>query len=173
MKRILGYAGLFLGTLAADLATKQLVRTFMHVGESVRVAGEVVKFTFIYNRNAVFGLPVGNRVLYTVFAFVAVLLIVIYFIRLPAAQRWERAALAVILGGALGNLADRVRTGQVVDFIEVGYRRFTWPVFNLADLAITIGMVMLIIPILFRKPELRGPRNPDPGAAVGPGTAAG
>ena len=173
MKRFLGYAGLFIGTLAADLLTKQVVRHCLHVGESVRILGPIVKFTFIYNRNAVFGLPIGNQTLYTIFAILAVILIIVYFIKLPADQRWERVALAIILGGALGNLADRITSGRVVDFIEVGYGRFTWPIFNVADIAITIGMGILIFQMLFGNPKHRGSKNSDHRTVVRPGHETG
>ena len=71
--------------------------------------------------------------------------IIVWMIGLPSEKRWLTASLALILGGALGNLWDRVVLGYVVDFIEVYYSDWYWPAFNVADSAITIGAVMLII----------------------------
>jgi len=71
--------------------------------------------------------------------------IIIWMIGLPSEKRWLAAALALILGGAFGNLFDRIVLGYVIDFIEVYYRGWYWPAFNIADSAITIGAIMLII----------------------------
>lgn len=71
--------------------------------------------------------------------------IIVWMIGLPSEKSWLTASLALILGGALGNLWDRAVLGYVVDFIEIYYRDWYWPAFNVADSAITIGAVMLII----------------------------
>ena len=71
--------------------------------------------------------------------------IIIWLITLPADKRWLSCSLALILGGAIRNLWDRVLLGYVIDFIEVYYQGWYWPAFNIADSAITVGAVMLII----------------------------
>ncbi len=71
--------------------------------------------------------------------------ITIWMHGLPGHKRWLLAALALILGGALGNLWDRMVLGYVVDFIEIYYKSWSWPAFNIADSAITVGAIMLII----------------------------
>jgi len=73
------------------------------------------------------------------------IVIVIWMYGVPANRRWLLIALAFVLGGALGNLWDRVTIGYVIDFIEIYYREMYWPAFNIADSAISIGAVMLII----------------------------
>ncbi len=73
------------------------------------------------------------------------LFIVFWMRSLAASNRWLLAALALVLGGAIGNVVDRIRLGYVVDFIEVYYGKYYWPAFNIADSAITIGAIMLII----------------------------
>jgi signal peptidase II len=75
--------------------------------------------------------------------------IIVWMAGLPANKRWLLAALAFVLGGAIGNLWDRIFLGYVVDFIEVYYQDMFWPAFNIADSAITIGAIMLIIDALF------------------------
>jgi len=77
--------------------------------------------------------------------------IVIWLSRLKRQQRWLACALALILGGALGNVIDRLMYGYVVDFIDVYYQQWHWPAFNIADSAISVGAVMLLIDAL-RKP---------------------
>jgi signal peptidase II len=71
--------------------------------------------------------------------------IILWLKRLPTSQRWLAVALALILGGALGNLWDRITLGYVVDFIQVYYDRWSWPAFNIADSAITVGAAIMII----------------------------
>jgi signal peptidase II len=166
------FTALALLTITADLVTKELVRHYMTLGASYNIVGSLVKFTFIYNRNAVFGLPCGNQVLYTVFAVVAVIVILYYFTTLTAEQKLEQWALAIIVGGALGNLHDRIRWGQVVDFIEMGYKNYTWPIFNVADMAITIGMVLLIFQMFFKKKATSDSDHQDHRSPVRPGTTA-
>jgi signal peptidase II len=75
--------------------------------------------------------------------------IVFWLIKLSRGQRWVACALALILGGALGNLYDRILLSYVIDFIDVYYRTYHWPAFNIADSAITCGAVMLIIDAVF------------------------
>jgi signal peptidase II len=71
--------------------------------------------------------------------------------RLPPGQKVECVALSLILGGALGNVVDRVRLGEVVDFIDVYYRSYHWPAFNVADSAISIGVILLLYRLVFAK----------------------
>jgi signal peptidase II len=71
--------------------------------------------------------------------------LLIWIYRLPVTWRWLAAALALVLGGAIGNLIDRIMYGYVIDFIDVYYQNWHWPAFNVADSAISIGVVMLII----------------------------
>lgn len=77
--------------------------------------------------------------------------IIIWLYRLPKDKIWYAIALAFILGGALGNLIDRIHYGYVIDFIEVYYQQWYFPAFNLADSAITLGAVILIIDLIFSK----------------------
>ena len=74
--------------------------------------------------------------------------IAFYFLRLPATAQLPRLALALVLGGAAGNLIDRARLGYVVDFVHAYWRRYQWPDFNVADSAITIGVALLVLDIL-------------------------
>ncbi len=87
---------------------------------------------------------------------VAMVFIVVYFRRTEPGQRGLRLALALVFGGALGNFFDRVRLGYVIDFIDWHwYSRFTWPTFNVADSAITVGVVIMAADMLFHKPRVK------------------
>jgi signal peptidase II len=97
-----------------------------------------------------FGLDFGNKIFLTVFAALASAAILVYLYRVRRAPFSHRLAFALILGGALGNLIDRLAYGEVIDFIEIRFGSMRWPfVFNLADVGLTIGMSILIWRLLF------------------------
>jgi signal peptidase II len=85
--------------------------------------------------------------------------LVVWLMRLPATEKLTAAALALIIGGALGNLIDRTRHGYVVDFIDVYYRGWHWPAFNLADSAITCGVILLLLDGLFLSSSKKHPAD--------------
>lgn len=101
-----------------------------------------------------------QRWLFTGLASVVTVVLVVWLFRLPAREKLTAAALGLIIGGAVGNLVDRVNHGYVVDFIDVYYRDWHWPAFNLADSAITCGVILLLIDGLFlsgsSKPAVEG-----------------
>lgn len=132
-----------------DQVTKALVKEYMKIGESIAIIGDALRLTYIKNPGMAFGIIVGGKLFYTIFASLACVVILIYLFRLKPEHFWPRLALSFILGGALGNLIDRMRQSEVVDFIEI--RIIRWPVFNLADIAVTIGMVILIAVVIFNK----------------------
>jgi signal peptidase II len=132
--------------LAVDQLSKFLAVKNLTLGESYPLVKGVFHLTLVYNRGAAFGILKNQLSLFIVAAIFASVLI-LSSLRAHAADRVYRCALSLILGGALGNLADRVLIGSVVDFLD--FR--VWPVFNLADSAITIGAVILGIAILRNK----------------------
>lgn len=85
------------------------------------------------------------------FAAIISLIIIVWMKRMPRSNRWQGIALAFVLGGALGNLIDRIAHSFVIDFIQLHYQDWYWPAFNVADSAICIGAVMLAIDMLFGK----------------------
>lgn len=111
-----------------------------------------MRLTLVHNTGAAFGLFPGSRAAFIVFSILAILVIVALYLRLAQKSRFELVALGALLGGALGNLHDRVRQGFVVDFIEIGIDRFRWPVFNVADIAVTGGVALLLLVMARRAP---------------------
>lgn len=97
------------------------------------------KFTFITNTGAAFGMFPQLGGVFMVVAIVVIAAIVIFYQHLPTANVWVRVSLGMQLGGALGNLVDRIMRGYVVDFVDIGF----WPIFNLADLSIVLGVSVL------------------------------
>lgn len=111
--------------------------------------------TLAYNKGAAFSfLDAASGWQMWVLGAIAVIvsvIIIIWMKRLPASKRWLCIAIALILGGALGNLWDRLSYGHVIDFLEVYVSHFYWPAFNVADSAICVGAVMLFFDALFKK----------------------
>ena len=131
--------------LALDQASKAWVRGTLTLNQPVSVIGDLVRLTYIHNRGAAFGLSVGSHssLVFLVLATLASALVLYLFMTAGREERLQRVALAMILGGALGNIIDRIRWSMVVDFIQVGVAGRYWPIFNVADSAVTIGAVLL------------------------------
>ena len=147
--------------LVADQWTKHLVSSRMWRGQSLEVLGSFFRLTYVHNDGAAFGLDLGGR-----WSFVAVTILVAAFILFYywRAERGSiaRWALALILGGALGNLVDRVRIGEVVDFLHLSAFGFSWPIFNVADIGVSVGVGLLALH-LFRKDQREARSSPGPG----------
>lgn len=129
-----------------DQATKLAVVKNLAIWDRVPVWGTGLRITHIRNSGAVFGMMKGAGVYFTFFSVVAasVLIVVLFFAR--KASPAVKVALGLVLGGAIGNLIDRLRYGAVVDFIDIGVSESTrWPCFNAADLAITVGVGLLVL----------------------------
>jgi signal peptidase II len=141
-----------LAVLVLDQLTKSWVRASMTLNETIPVIGNVVRLTYIHNEGAAFGLSIGanSSQIFLVLATIASALVLYLLLTSPREERLQRVALALILGGALGNIIDRIRWSMVVDFIQVGIAGHFWPIFNVADSAVTIGAVLLAWTYLFR-----------------------
>ena len=138
--------------IAVDQASKLAVTRSLNYGEPVPLVPSL-NLTLMHNTGAAFSMlgQAGGwqRWLFAGLAVLASAFIIASFNRIEPAQRWLRTALALILGGALGNLWDRLRFGYVVDFIDFYVGDWHFAAFNVADSAITVGAVMLIVHSLF------------------------
>lgn len=137
--------------VALDQTTKLMVKASFFLGESMEVLGNLLRFTYIENPGMAFGIRIGGKYFFTVFAAIATVVIMVYLYRIRREKLPARLSLALILGGAIGNLIDRFAYGSVIDFIDVGINNTRWPVFNIADSAVSIGMVILVALVLFEK----------------------
>lgn len=135
-----------------DQLTKYLAESILALYRPVPVLPSF-NFTLMYNTGAAFSLLADasgwQRWLFLILSSVISILLIIWISRLKLGETRLAAALALILGGAVGNLIDRIFYGHVIDFIEIYYDQWHWPAFNLADSAITIGAVLLVIDSLF------------------------
>ena len=154
--RALGWYAVALVVIVLDQWTKALITANLSYGQP-HVFTPFFNFTLLHNPGAAFSLlsDAGGwqRWFFSIVALGVSVAIVVWIARLPASRRWEAAALALVLGGAVGNLYDRLALGYVVDFIVFHYERYYFPAFNVADMAISIGAFMLIVDMLFFKHE--------------------
>ena len=129
----------------SDVISKKAVRTLMVPGESIPIIRNVFHITYVMNPGAAFGL-FAYRTRYFILVTIAVVAAIVLFGRvLSRDNRWLQMSLGLQLGGALGNLADRLAVGMVTDFLDFRI----WPVFNLADTAIVIGVALFAVEVLF------------------------
>lgn len=146
-KQTWGWYGVALAIVVLDQLTKLWASNVLEYGQPL-VFTSFFNFTLLHNTGAAFSFlsDAGGwqRWFFGVIAIVVSGVLLVWIARLGADKRWEAAALALILGGALGNLYDRLVLGYVVDFIVVHYRQYMWPAFNIADAGITLGAAMLI-----------------------------
>ena len=139
--------------VAVDQAVKALVRSRFELHESVEIIPGFFNLTRVHNYGAAFGLMNAadfpfKTVVLSIVAAVALLALTVYASTLPANQLLARIGLALIVGGAAGNLIDRLSAGFVVDFVDVYWRDWHFWAFNVADAAITVGVAFMILDLL-------------------------
>lgn len=135
--------GIVLLTLIVDQSSKAIVRYLMVEGQSLPVIPHVFHLTYIRNPGAAFGLFAHQTAFFIAATLVVITLVLVAARRIPEDRWLLKISMGLILGGAVGNLIDRLRSGLVVDFLD--FR--VWPVFNLADSAIVIGACLLVLEV--------------------------
>lgn len=141
---------LVLFILFLDRWTKWLIAVRLFLNQTIPVIDGFLNITYVQNTGVAFGIldPVQSSIKSTVLSILtifAIIGVIVYSWRTPLSQKLLQAALSLILAGALGNLYDRIRYGYVIDFIEVYFRHYRWPSFNVADSAITTGVALLAL----------------------------
>ena len=134
--------------LALDQATKLYVDANFRLHESMPVIRGFFNLTYVRNKGAAFGILADNAVRIPFFitvSIVAMFGILWYINRVRNDQKLTVFSLSLVFAGAFGNLIDRVRLGEVIDFLDVFWQRYHWPAFNVADSAITVGVTLLLI----------------------------
>ena len=142
---------LALAVILLDQASKQLAEALLSYGKPVYLL-PVLDFTLLYNPGAAFSFLADQggwqRWFFTAISVGVSVMLMVWMKRLPREQVWLPVALALILGGAIGNLFDRMVYGHVIDFISVHWDRSYFPAFNVADSAITVGAFMMAIDVV-------------------------
>jgi signal peptidase II len=149
---------LFLGLAAIvvvlDQLTKAWLTSFLAPGQSTSIVGDYVRLVHGQNNGALFGLFRESALLFAIVSVGVIALIVGYHAR-SGRSVYLSVTLGLLLGGAVGNLIDRFRLGYVVDFVDLGIGTFRWYTFNVADAAISLSLVLLVL--LAIRPSLAGP----------------
>jgi signal peptidase II len=135
-----------------DQLTKQWVASSFSYGESLELL-PFLNLTLVHNMGAAFSFlsDAGGwqRWFFAIVSLIVSVVLIVWLSRLPARQYLLATALSLVLGGAIGNLWDRVFLGYVIDFVDIFYQKYHWPAFNVADTAITVGAILLILESLF------------------------
>jgi signal peptidase II len=147
---------LFFAILAVDQATKTIAVSNLRVGESVPVIDDMLRWTLTYNPGGAFGVRLGSSTYYLLSS-VFIFIVLIFYIWRNRQVSHVVIPLTIVAGGAVGNIIDRVRFGEVVDFIDCefpdislgSYHMERWPIFNIADMAVSVGIVVTIFFIFY------------------------
>ncbi len=142
-----------LAVIAADQITKWAAIDILTAepGGKIVVIERFFALTLVYNPGAAFGILPRFNHLFIILSMLTVAALLVFFRSLFAGTRTSRVAAGLILGGAVGNLIDRFRFQQVVDFFDFQFGDYHWPAFNIADSAICVGVALLIAAVLFGK----------------------
>lgn len=131
--------------ILADQAIKFLVVSLMELGESIPVFSGIFHITYIENPGAAFGLFANQRLVFIVAGILVIAASCLMYRRLMSEKAIIRWGVALLLGGAVGNLIDRLRIGGVIDFLDFRI----WPVFNIADIGICVGVALLMYALIY------------------------
>ena len=147
------------GIILVDQLTKLHIMQNMRLHESIPIVPNLFSLTYIRNPGAAFGLLAGSSnafrmVFFGLTPLFALVLLGTILYRMPEREWMGRLSVSAILGGAIGNLIDRLRYGEEIDFLDVYIDNYHWPAFNVADSAITVGVIFLIIHFTFEKKDL-------------------
>lgn len=142
--------------LVVDQLTKLYVDRTMQLGQSIPVFDGLFSLTYLRNKGAAFSLLADaswRLPFFIIVSFIAVAAIMAAFKKLRDDQLFAAFSLTLILSGAIGNLIDRLRLGEVIDFLDVYWRNHHWPAFNVADSAICIGVAMLALDLFLEEKQ--------------------
>jgi signal peptidase II len=150
------YFFLVLVIVGLDRWTKWLIHSRLLLNQTILIIDGFFNITYVRNTGVAFGIldPVSlplKSTLLALLSLAAIAGVILYSWRTPVSKTLLQLALSLILAGAVGNLYDRINYGYVVDFIEVYFRSYRWPSFNVADSAITIGVGLLALELLRRE----------------------
>ncbi|MBN2411159.1 signal peptidase II [candidate division KSB1 bacterium] len=155
MKKTILYPLFVLITAAIDILTKFLIVDKLQPGAQVNIFGNLLKFHLVLNRGLVFGLPVGSTppVIIVLSKTLVIALVVYIYLKIPQnfikkGHTFTQIALLFIFSGFIGNAFDRLYHGAVVDFIDIGIGNVRWYIFNLADVYVVTGGLMILLAVL-------------------------
>lgn len=151
-------AAVTLAVLVIDQATKVYIDRTMQLYQSIPVVNGLFSITYMRNKGAAFSFLSSfdyRRPFFILVSLVAVVAILVAYRKLRDDQRFAALSLSLILSGAAGNLIDRIRLGEVIDFLDVYWQTHHWPAFNVADSAICVGVALLALDMVLEERRLK------------------
>jgi signal peptidase II len=144
-----------LGIILLDQVTKFLIHHRMQLHESIMIVEGFFAITYIRNPGAAFGFLANlsdhfRFYFFVMISIVALIFLGAFFFKTPREDFWTQVGISLVVGGAVGNLIDRLRLGEVIDFLDFFVGPYHWPAFNVADSAISIGLTLLILQLFLR-----------------------
>lgn len=137
-----------------DQATKYWAASVLKNGQSIKLVGNFLRFTYAENKGAAFSILQDQRMFFLVITVVMMIFLAYIYFKTENITKISRLSIAMIAGGAIGNFIDRLLLGYVIDFIDVRFGNFyNFPIFNIADSFVVCGTILMIILILFNKFE--------------------
>ena len=137
--------------IGCDQFTKHLISSSMQLGQSQEIIDNFFYFTYAHNTGVAWGMLAGHLWLFIIVALISAVLMIIFFKRTRKEEILTRFGLVLTFAGMIGNLADRIVLGYVRDFIDVIIFNYNFPIFNIADVAVVIGVALIIIEIIFEE----------------------
>ena len=160
--------------VTVDRVSKLLIEQHIQAHDPLLLLGEYVRLVLWYNDGAAFGIRLGDTWVHVVLSVLAMGLVGYMIWHTPREDRIGLMGFGLIMGGAVGNLWDRLAAGRVTDFIDVGINTYRWPTFNVADSCVVVGIGLLVVVyFLSSRRAHRDDDQPISGAPDGTGTAAG
>ncbi len=145
MKKLYGFA---FGTLLLDQIVKNLLLFFMNYGQSISVINGFFNITLVGNTGAAFSILSSNTILLIVISLAVLNIIYFFFIKGKKLTIFEQVSYGLLVGGIMGNLVDRVVHMQVIDYLDFNIFGYNFPIFNLADIAIVVSMILIAIQVI-------------------------
>ena len=136
---------LTLVVILLDMVSKYIISRLLIVNESVMIIKNFFNITYVRNTGAAFSIFSGNTFLVMVISFMIIMGIILYISKNKPGNKIEKISYSLILGGAIGNFIDRIIYGYVRDFIEIDIFGWDYPIFNLADVFVVVGVILLVI----------------------------
>ena len=134
--------------LIIDQVTKRIIATTMNIGDSYEVIPNFLNITSHRNNGAAWGILSGKMTFFFIITIIILIALVYFFIKDAQYNLFMQVAISLLFAGALGNFIDRILTGEVVDFIDTNIFGYDFPIFNIADSSLTIGVILIIIALL-------------------------
>lgn len=145
MKKMLSVIGI---SLILDQIIKIVVSSNMKLYQSINIINNFFSITYVRNNGAAWSILSGNRLLLIIVSLLALILIYLYFIKNQKLTKLENFSYGLLIGGTIGNLIDRIIRGYVIDYLDFKTFNYNFPVFNLADICIVIGVILVCVSLI-------------------------